>query len=58
MDSTPGPSNPEPNRPESAPAWFLVLGLVLFLLDVAGSWCRSVGAKRFERGPARDMARR
>lgn len=35
MDSTPGPANPEPDRPESAPAWFLVLVVVLFVLGLA-----------------------
>lgn len=35
MDSTPGPGNTEPDRPESAPRWFFVAVLVLFLLLVA-----------------------
>lgn len=32
MDSTPGPGNTEPDRPDSAPAWFLVVILVMFVL--------------------------
>ena len=35
MDSTPGPANSEPDRPESAPAWFLVLILLVFFLGMA-----------------------
>ena len=35
MDSTPGPVNSEPDRPEGAPAWFLVLILVVFLVGMA-----------------------
>jgi hypothetical protein len=35
MDSTPGPGNSEPDRPESAPPWVLVLVLVLFFLGMA-----------------------
>ena len=34
MDSTPGPGNTEPDRPESAPAWFLVAMVVMFVLLV------------------------
>ena len=34
MDSTPGPGDTEPDRPESAPPWFLVAVLVVFLLVV------------------------
>lgn len=32
MYSTPGPGDTEPDRPESAPRWFLMAVLVTFLL--------------------------
>jgi len=34
MDSTPGPTNSQPDRPDSAPAWFLVAIVVTFVLVV------------------------
>lgn len=34
MDSTLAPGSSDPDRPESTPAWFLALVLVLFLLGM------------------------